>query len=173
LDIARQYCQEVEFELYTKKHLAIGFKNNSGGYELRNHYFKGSSTPKDPRLILQNDSTDIIVFEGFFSFLSFQSIQQTAIKNTIDLPIMQTNILVLNSLSFFEKCRQQMEEYNNIHLFLDRDKIGMKRTEEALQWSGKYIDQSLCYKKYKDLNDCLIDYQRQDQKQTHRKGMHL
>src|SRR6202035_1745438 len=47
LIIANRFCSEVEFELYGKRHLAIGFKNNSGGYELRNSYFKGSSSPKE------------------------------------------------------------------------------------------------------------------------------
>ena len=48
LPVANQFCDEVVFELYGKKHLAIGFKNELGGYELRNAYFKGSSTPKRP-----------------------------------------------------------------------------------------------------------------------------
>jgi CHC2 zinc finger len=47
-EIAAKFCEQVCFELYNKKHLAIGFKNNTGGYELRNHYFKGSSSPKQP-----------------------------------------------------------------------------------------------------------------------------
>ena len=34
-----------------KKHTAIGFKNNTGGYELRSENFKGSSSPKDVTLI--------------------------------------------------------------------------------------------------------------------------
>ena len=30
-----------------KPHIALGFKNDSGGYELRNEFFKGSNSPKD------------------------------------------------------------------------------------------------------------------------------
>jgi hypothetical protein len=93
LDIAKVFCKEVGFVIYDKKHTAIGLKNNSGGYELRNEYFKGSSSPKDVTIIkikLEN----ISVFEGMFSFLSFQTLQQ---NNSIVL----TDFLVLNSLSFF------------------------------------------------------------------------
>jgi DNA primase len=32
LAIANRFCSEVDFELYSKKHTAIGFKNNAGGY---------------------------------------------------------------------------------------------------------------------------------------------
>ena len=46
-EIAEKYCKEVHYELYGKKYFAIGFKNNAGGFELRNAHFKGSSSPKD------------------------------------------------------------------------------------------------------------------------------
>jgi hypothetical protein len=101
----------VDFELYGKKHTVIGFQNNSGGYELRSDYFKGSSSPKDVTLINQN-SNKISVFEGFFSFLSFQSFHQGKAQQS-------TNFLVLNSLAFFEKSRSVMEKYDyNERLFL-------------------------------------------------------
>jgi DNA primase len=66
LELAKRYCQEVEFELYDKQYFAIGFQNKSGGFELRNEHFKGSSSPKDFTLIKQNNSGHIAVFEGFF-----------------------------------------------------------------------------------------------------------
>lgn len=173
LPIASQFCEEVSFELYGKKHLAIGFKNDSGGYELRNSYFKGSSTPKEPRLIPQNEAKDLTVFEGFFSFLSFQTIQQSEPKDLIDLTTIQADALVLNSVSFFEKSRELMEQYSNIHLFLDRDRMGIKCTQQALQWSSKYKDQSRYYQRFKDLNDCLIKSVNPELKQSHRRGRHL
>lgn len=53
LQVARQYCCQVVFELYEKRQLAIGFKNEAGGFELRNAQFKGSSSPKRPVLLHQ------------------------------------------------------------------------------------------------------------------------
>ena len=46
-NIADKYCHEVVFKNLDKEKIykAIGFKNNAGGYELRNEYFKGSSSP--------------------------------------------------------------------------------------------------------------------------------
>lgn len=173
LEIANQFCKEVKFELYGKKHLAIGFQNPGGGYELRNHYFKGSSAPKEPRLFNQNREKELAVFEGFFSFLSFQTLQQVKKKSSIELPKLHTDSLVLNSLSFFEKSRELMEQYSAVHLFLDHDKMGQQRTGQALEWSNKYKDQSKYYQRFKDLNECLVKSVSHEFKQGRSRGMRL
>jgi hypothetical protein len=54
LEIAGRYCCEVDFLLYGKQQTVIGFPNKSGGFELRNENFKGSSLPKDVTLIDNN-----------------------------------------------------------------------------------------------------------------------
>lgn len=173
LDIAKQFCREVRFELYGKKHLAIGFQNPAGGYELRNYYFKGSSTPKEPRLIIQNAEKELAVFEGFFSFLSFKTLKQINEKMGIELPKLHTDSLILNSLSFFEKSRELMEKYSTVHLFLDRDKMGKQNTQQAIQWSDKYKDQSKFYQRFKDLNEFLIKSVGHELKQSRSRGMRL
>ena len=155
LAIANRFCSEVDFDLYGKKYTAIGFKNDSSGYELRNNYFKGSSSPKDVTTI-KNGGENLCVFEGFFNFLSFQA-QKISNKNLLhDLPKMQGSFLILNSLSFFDRSRDLMENHSSIHLYLDRDNSGLKNTKKALGWSEKYIDESIRYKQYKDLNEYLI-----------------
>jgi hypothetical protein len=73
IELAEQYCKEVTYEMYGKKYYGIGFKNDSGGYEIRNPYFKTSSAPKDIKTIL-NGAKETAVFEGFFDFLSFIAI---------------------------------------------------------------------------------------------------
>ncbi|QJB41710.1 toprim domain-containing protein [Chitinophaga oryzae] len=151
VEIARRFCEEVDFLLYGKKHTAIGFQNNAGGYELRNENFKGSSAPKEITFV-DNHTEQIVVFEGFFSFLSFCTINRNQ-----QAPL--TNCLVLNSLSFFEKSRPLMEQYKQVHLILDRDTAGMNHTRKALQWDeNKYIDRSDFYHSRKDLNDWLIHH---------------
>lgn len=158
LDIAEKFCKEIDFLLYGKTRTVIGFQNNAGGYELRSNDFKGSSSPKDVTFF-EHNKEPVNVFEGFFNFLSHQAI------NNQDSPPL-TNFLVLNSLSFFQKQRERMEQHEWIHLFLDRDSAGIKFTQEALQWSKKYIDQSHTYKKYKDLNEYLIRQQESRQRQS-------
>ncbi|NLR56927.1 DNA primase [Chitinophaga polysaccharea] len=148
LQLAQRFCREVQYSLYGKDYYAIGFKNDAGGYELRNLYFKGSSSPKATTFI-DSGASEVSVFEGFFSFLSFQVIHQE--KN---LPV--TNSLVLNSLSFFKKSRELMEGHRTIHLYLDKDKAGIAQTHQALALGKKYQDCSHIYGNDKDLNQFLI-----------------
>jgi Toprim-like/CHC2 zinc finger len=160
--IAEKFCKEVDFLLYGKTRTVIGFQNNAGGYELRSADFKGSSSPKEVTFF-DHDKGELKVFEGFFNFLSHQAINK---KDAEPL----TNFLVLNSLSFFLKERERMEQHQQIHLFLDRDSAGIKFTQQALQWSKKYIDRSHVYKKYKDLNEYLVKQQKPQHKQSQRLG---
>ncbi|HMR82765.1 MAG TPA: toprim domain-containing protein [Niabella sp.] len=148
LTVARHYCREVQYELNDKKYYAIGFPNDAGGYELRNAYFKGSAAPKSIALF-DNKAETICVFEGFFSFLSFATIQENQ--------QLTSNILVLNSLSFFDKSRLLMEQHREINLYLDRDGAGVKCTEAAIEACQLYKDCSNLYQGSKDLNEWLIN----------------
>lgn len=146
-EIAKKYCREIVFSLHDKIYSAIGFKNNEGGFELRNQWFKGSSSPK-AFTSFENGSKELSVFEGFFNFLSHQTIH----KNQV---FPASNFLVLNSTSFFERSKALMEQHDSIHLFLDRDKTGQSCTTTALSWSKKFRDESHLYKGYNDLNEWM------------------
>lgn len=172
VEIAEQFCRQIDFLLYGKKYTAIGFKNNAGGYELRSENFKGSSSPKDITFI-DNNLRKLSVFEGFFSYLSFQTINQNKVKHLTNLPKLQTNFLILNSLSFFQRAREKMEQHEQIFLYLDNDNAGKTRTQQALQLDkNKYVDRSTCYEKREDLNDWLIHHE-EPQKQSLRIGRHF
>jgi hypothetical protein len=176
-ELAEKFCREIFFELYRKKYNAIGFQNNSGGWELRNEFFKGSTSPKDIRLILGNDSASqqskLLVFEGFFNFLSFKTLDQKHLLPHSLLTSGQDHFLILNSLSFFEKSRFLMEEHKRIELFLDRDTQGVRFTKLSLEWSPKYKDQSRFYEPHKDLNEYLQHMNMPFKKQVLRKGKHF
>jgi hypothetical protein len=152
LQIANRFCLEVEFELYKKKRLAIGFKNDAGGYELRAGDFKGSSSPKNITCI-KNDPQKVCVFEGFFDFLSFQTAFLSDKENVHRLPKDQESYIVLNSLTFLESHRKLFDQYEHISLYFDRDNAGMRATRRALSWSEKYRDKSILYGGFKDMND--------------------
>ena len=146
-DIAGKYCREVIFELYNKRYTAIGFRNNEGGFELRNQWFKGSSSPKAVTSFF-NDAKELSVFEGFFNFLSYQTIHQNQ-------GLVTSDFLILNSIAFFEKSRPFMEQHNTIRLYLDRDKTGQNCTQRAMESCKKYRDESSLYKGYNDLNEWM------------------
>lgn len=146
--LAGRYCQEIRFSLYGKSHLAIGFPNNSGGYELRNEYFKGSASPKDITSLDHQKGT-ISVFEGFFSFLSFLQLHG-------EKRLSPTGFLILNSLSLLERALPVLDAHRRVHLYLDRDEAGSKATQELLTYGPKYRDRSYAYRHFKDLNELLV-----------------
>lgn len=149
IGIAQKYCREIRYELNGKTYYGIGFKNDSGGWEIRNPYFKASSSPKD-MTTFKNGSDEAVVFEGFTDFLSFQVLHK-------NLPENSQNFVVLNSVSFFERARPFMEQHQTIRLYLDRDSAGQKYCRRALSMSHKYTDESKLYKNHKDINDWLVN----------------
>ncbi len=156
LELAECYCREVKYELNCKEYFGIGFKNNSGGYEIRNPYFKAGSSPKDITTF-NNGARDTNVFEGFIDFLSFIAIYK-------DQPAIQSDFVILNSVSFFEKARPFMEEHKAVRLYLDSDKTGQNYSQYALSLSNKYKDESHLYQNYIDLNDWLVNFGKRQKK---------
>lgn len=160
VDIADRYCREVRYELNGKVYYGIGFKNDLGGFEIRNPYFKASSSPKGITTI-DNSAVEVIVFEGFTDFLSFKAIHQQDPEDRFDF-------VVLNSVSFFETARLFLEKHNTIRLYLDRDPTGQNCSRYALSLSSKYKDESSLYQNHKDFNDWIVNFgkpQRKHQKQ--------
>jgi len=142
---AKAWCKEVLFTLNDQRYLAIGFKNNSGGYELRNAQLKLSSSPKDLTHIDQGAGT-IHVFEGFTDFLSLLTL------NGSDMP---DDFLVLNSLSFVGKSLEILQQYPTSKLYLDHDKAAAKEVAFIKQNVPNVEDASRFYSGHKDLNAYL------------------
>jgi len=149
--IAKAWCREILFTLNEQRYLAIGFKNNSGGYELRNAQLKLSSSPKDLTYIDQGANT-IHVFEGFTDFLSLLTL------NGRDMP---GNFLVLNSLSFVAKSLKILQQHPTAKLYLDHDKAAAKEVTFIKQAIPNVEDASHFYSGYKDLNAYLKIQQQQ------------
>ncbi len=150
VDIADRHCREVRYELNGKVYYGIGFKNDLGGFEIRNPYFKASSSPKGITTI-DNSAGEVIVFEGFTDFLSFKATHQQEPEDRFDF-------VVLNSVSFFETARPFLEKHNTIRLYLDRDTTGQNCSRYALSLSSKYKDESSLYQNHKDFNDWIVNF---------------
>lgn len=84
---------EVRFSLNGKWNFAIGFPNASGGYEVRNKYFKGCIAPKGITHIRQTGEpkTTCYVFEGFMDYLSFLTLRQ---KIVLIVPILTSRTIL-------------------------------------------------------------------------------
>lgn len=155
IGVADKHCREVRYELAGKTYYGIGFRNDLGGFEIRNPYFKLSSSPKG-MTTFENNSEEVIVFEGFMDFLSFKTTHQ-------DLEENRYNFLVLNSVSFFETARPFMESHRRILLYLDRDETGQNCSRYALSMGSQYEDHSNLYRLHKDFNDWIINFGRVEQ----------
>jgi hypothetical protein len=144
LYLAQQFCKEVNFSMHEKTYTAIGFQNQSGGYELRNAWFKGSSSPKDITLLSKGNNT-LAVFEGFFDFLSYQTLQPESIS--------QKDFLILNSLSFITRAIPIMQQYGATDLYLDKGLSARLQTKKVIEQVPGTADKSNLYKGFDDLNE--------------------
>lgn len=150
IEIAAQYCREVDYEMNGHQLFAIGFKNNAGGFELRDPKYKRSSSPKEITTI-DNGADSVHVFEGFMDFLSWKVLYP-------DIPEKAFDFVVLNGAGMFERARPALAKYKEKHLWLDRDTTGMAYTKHALSLREGYVDESGLYEHCKDLNDFLDMY---------------
>ncbi|WP_343566237.1 toprim domain-containing protein [Sphingobacterium sp.] len=146
-DLAAKYCPQVQFSLNGKQYFGIGFSNDKGGYEIRNPYFKSCASHKAVTTY-RKDYRTLSVFEGFIDFLSFLQL----FKGTVAV---ETDYLILNSLSFFEQQMEFMCSYSKIYLYLDNDKAGKKWSTWACKSSPAFVSNDSIYRGYKDLNDLL------------------
>lgn len=147
---ARHYCKEVSFNIGDKTYSAIGFENRSGGYELRNDWFKGSSSPKDISFIA-NGSNAVCLVEGFMDFLSLVELGNKEYLNA--------NFLVLNSVALLPRSIEILKSHHDVFLFLDHDKAGKEAAKKLVAAGINSIDSSGFYQGFKDVNEYLVSLQ--------------
>ena len=147
----KELVKEVEYELNGKKYFGIGFFNNSGGVEIRNKYFKMCLGKKDVTLIKNelNISNEIVVFEGFFDYLTFKNLEKKE-NSTSDY-------LILNSTAMLFKIEEMLKKYAKISLLLDNDSNGELAKSKIQNQYKNVEDCSLIYQKFKDLNEWFVN----------------
>jgi len=148
LTTARKYCKEVWYEFNGKKYFAIGLQNVKDGWELRNIYFKNSSSPKS-YTYLKNSGKQLIALEGMFDLLSLVELDIIDISNC--------DIIILNSTAFIKSIVGFFKDYHKVYLYLDNDPTGKRISLLLTQNYTHVIDKSSLYKNFKDLNEWLID----------------
>ena len=140
----KELVKEVEYELNGKKYFRVGFFNNFGGVEIRNKYSKICLGKKDVTMV-ENQSSEICIFEGFFDYLTYRNLEKTN-NSTCDF-------LILNSTAIIFKVEELLKEYDKISLFLDNDGNG-EFVKSKIQYQYNNVeDCSLLYQNFKDLNE--------------------
>lgn len=156
--IDRQLANEVITECYvrntdnSKKVFALGFKNEDGGWELRNAYFKSCVAPKTITFIRGKDhkSRNIHLFEGFMDFLTVLTINKGPLKD---------DAIILNSLSCLSAAIPYMQNYgyHAAYTWMDNDKAGRNATSQLAEFFKTEADLlhkplNKVYASHKDVN---------------------
>ena len=146
LEKAMPFLRCISYEVRGQHYQAIGFANQSGGYELRdNGIFKGTIAPKDITPIFADRAEPVCIFEGFIDFLSFLSMKEEVINHC----------LVMNSVSNVAKAIRYLNDRHLTHIraFLDNDDAGKRATNDFIRAGFKVEDMSVHYRNFKDLNE--------------------
>lgn len=149
-DLLRHQCKEVHYCYYKRDyitHMAIGFQNDKGGWELRNHKQKVCNAPKTFSTVRGVVEDRAVVFEGFFDFLSYLQI------NNITDP--RYDSFIMNSLVFAPFIVDEVERYGVVDLYFDNDGPADDKIKEYFV-DSKFRDKRGLYYEYEDINDYLI-----------------
>jgi DNA primase len=147
LALANMYCREIHYRNRDKNYFSIGFRNDKGGYELSSPpNFKSCISPKDITTI-RNNQDACLVFEGFWDFLSYLTIQK--------IERSKHDVTVLNSVANIQKAMDFLKTHKEIYTYLDNDDAGRTATQTIKSACSSANDRSERYTGYKDLNDYL------------------
>lgn len=156
--VAEKYLKEIT--LYNtstqKEFFAAAIKNEDGGYDYRNLYFKGCVKKKAITFVRGaipgNDG--IHIFEGFMDFLSVITSRQ-------GMPFYDDTI-ILNSVSCLKEATAYMRGYGyrGAYTWFDNDEAGKKAAaafDEFLRSENiQHKPMNIRYAAYKDVNEAFV-----------------
>ena len=157
IEKAMPFLRCISYEVGGRHYQAIGFANQSGGYELRDSgSFKGTIAPKDITPIFTDRAEPVCIFEGFMDFLSFLSMKEE----------ITNHCLVMNSVSNVARTIRYLNDRHLTHIraFLDNDDAGKRATNDFIRAGFKVEDMSVHYRNFKDLNEYHVHRVREQQK---------
>ncbi|WP_288490372.1 toprim domain-containing protein [uncultured Prevotella sp.] len=157
IEKAMPFLRCISYEVRGLHYQAIGFANQSGGYELRdNGMFKGTIAPKDITPIFADRAEPVCIFEGFMDFLSFLSMKEE----------FTNHCLVMNSVSNVARSIRYLNERQvfSIRTFFDNDEAGRRATADFVKAGFKVENMSVHYRNFKDLNEYHVHRVREQQK---------
>lgn len=159
LELLNRYCREITYRNGNNGiiYKSIGFPNNTGGYVLRGPEFKGVTQSGITTINMHGEldskpsSNRLLMFEGFFNFLSYLEL------NNLDKAM--GDVLILNSTTNAHKAVEYISNHTNVEAYLDNDKTGRKclsRLQESCPGT-RFWDASGLYAEHNDLNEYLIN----------------
>lgn len=148
-NIAIRYAKQVHYRFKKHSFFAIGMQNISGGWELRNKFYKNSSSPKDFSFFASGNEM-LCICEGIFDFFSLLTLYP-ALSDKSDF-------MVLNSVAFANRIHDKAKPYSKVCLYLDNDTAGKKATSNLLATIPNSVNMAALYEStnHNDLNDYLM-----------------
>jgi hypothetical protein len=147
LEYAAPYLKEAHYLVNKNQYYAIAFKNDLGGYELRNPTYKLSSSPKHITTI-PGRLDELNLFEGFMDFFSALTYLKT---NRL-----KYKTIILNSVGNISKL-PNLSQIPKINLFLDNDDPGEKAANTISRMNSNITNYSKeLYPNYNDFNEMLM-----------------
>ncbi len=144
LPVAKMYCREVWYKSNARDYFALGLQNDKGGFELRNQFFKNSSSPKT-YIYRKIRSKTLLITEGMFDFLTLVTLEEALVNSS--------DVIILNSVAFVKRISGVLSAYDTILLYLDNDPAGDRATDMLSGLFDNATDQRDSYKNFKDLNE--------------------
>lgn len=155
LTLAKRYLKEANVRnSYTGKTFsAIAIQNESGGYELRNKFFKGCIAPKDIAFIRGRNPVpnEVHIFEGFMDFLSALIYEKTL--------RFEGDAIILNSVSGLNQAWPYLKGYGykSLYTWLDNDSAGETATQSFRKFAkeqkiNSFQAMNQIYAPHKDVN---------------------
>lgn len=158
--LAKKYLKEAS--IYNKNtgktFQALCLRNENGGFELRNKFFKGCIAPKGISFIRGSKflPEEIHVFEGLMDFLSALMHEK---KSQFD-----GDVIILNSIACLKESFIYIGNYSykTIYTWLDNDLAGKTATKALAEFAKhhgdlKFLPMNKIYTKHKDVNDWLTN----------------
>lgn len=162
INLARGHCKQIHYSVANKNYFAIGFKNDSDGWNLRSEYFKGC-TSMDISTDRAVDRDTALVYEGFMDFLSYLSMN--SLKRSTN------NIIVLNSTSNLNKAIDFIKSQEKVCTYLDNDEGGRKATQEIKEVCKTHYNKSTEFANFKDLNEFHIASRKEKKQEVKQKPL--
>jgi hypothetical protein len=132
----------VEDEKKLRKHFfAAGHQNETGGWEVRNKFFKGCLGHKALTLI-EGDKLKLSVFEGYFNYLSWLTENQSS-----------ATVIITNSVMLLPQAISKAKDFETVNLYFDNNKTGREATKQFKQQVPQAADHSYLYHQYNDYNE--------------------
>lgn len=155
-EVANKYLKQIDFKVRNKSvvQFALGFENNiKGEFEFRNKFMKGFlGSTKDITSINIQAGNRVLVFEGFFDFLSYLTDH--------NIRELKDSVIVFNSTMLEKKARKILESvaFSEVCFFLDNDNAGEISFQNLSAGLHYHVNnKSIIYFGFKDYNEYLVN----------------